>query len=67
MYLISYSGYEVWKDSSLEDIREALRRKSLASMKNLKLGLRSHRTINKDDGQYAKVRALSIDDVHKEV
>lgn len=61
MYPLSHDSYEVWKDRSLEEIREALRRKTLVSMKNAKPRPRSHYNTDKDGGQYERVRASGIE------
>ena len=61
MYPLSHDSYEVWKDRSLEEIREALRRKTLVSMKNAKPRRRSRYNTDKDDGQYERVRASGIE------
>src|ERR1700733_14923424 len=52
MYPLSCDSYEVWKDRSLEEIREALRRKTLVSMKNAKPRPRCCNNTDKDNGQY---------------
>ncbi len=40
MFPLSQDGYDVWEESSIEDIRNALRKKSLITMKNVQPGLR---------------------------
>lgn len=62
MHPLSHSGYEIWKETSAEDIKGALKRRALLSMENLKPKVRSCRNTNKDNKGYKKVKALRINE-----
>jgi putative membrane protein len=54
---LNKDGYDTWKDRSVDEIREALRKKSVASGENVKARLRSHYKTDKEDWRYERVRA----------
>jgi hypothetical protein len=63
MHPLNHGGYEVWEDQSIEEIREALKRKSLISMKNVQPKLRSRSQYGRgeDEGRYERVRGEGRD------
>jgi putative membrane protein len=67
MHPLSHSSYESWKETSVEDIKETLKRRALLAMENLKPRVRSHQSTNRDNRQYGRVRASSIEEIRKVV
>ncbi|KAJ4348587.1 uncharacterized protein N0V89_009965 [Didymosphaeria variabile] len=49
MHPLSRSGYGQWEESSIEEIRDALKRKSLRTQKNVQPGLRRRNDWGKED------------------
>ena len=64
MHPLSRSGYEEWSESSIEEIRGALKRKSLATQRSVQPGLRRRDGAGKGDmdgdgegdGRYERLR-----------
>ena len=58
MHPLSRSGYEEWSESSIEEIRGALKKKSLATQRSVQPGLRKRGATGKEegDGRYERLR-----------
>lgn len=63
MHPLSRSGYEEWSESSIEEIREALKRKSLATQRNVQPGLRRRLDVERGgvEGKYERVRSTGVE------
>lgn len=57
MHPLSRSGYEEWSESSIEEIRGALKKKSLATQRSVQPGLRKRGGMGEEgDGRYERLR-----------
>jgi putative membrane protein len=60
MHPLNQDGAEVWKERSVDEIRAALKRKTVISMKNAagtNAGMRRRAGDGEGDGRYERVRA----------
>ncbi|KAF2874767.1 UPF0187 domain membrane protein [Massariosphaeria phaeospora] len=57
MFPLSYESSDVWKERSIDEIREALERNALVHMNNVQSRLRNRQNTDKDDGRYERMRA----------